>query len=414
MSKTSLLCLVLATALAACGKNDTPVTSHAYGHADNDKKDTTNFVNVYPKTVGTRLDSCQTCHKPFDFTSKDSKGSIKHNTKSACDYCHLINRPDMQDDLVTPFVYDQPQPTKTTDTLNAFGLAYMQAGRTQQALRDIAGQDSDGDTHTNADEIAANRYPGDATSNPSLPFAPKKIVTVADVKAMTPTHTEFLLANSSKQQYDYYATYKGLKIRDLLAAVGVNPDDSAITSVTIIAPDSFASDYPTKATSSSKQYWFNEPFPNGLYYGGLSTSDLGTTCGFVTYPNTIPAGLTEGGKIPDAQWLMLGYERDGAPLDQSNMDPTSLRLNGEGPLRLIVPQKTPGKPDRGSGFTATCPNDPYQYYKDADHNAGAMVRGVIAIRINPMPAGLEEFDYLNGGYDYLATGQLIIYGYGIQ
>jgi hypothetical protein len=320
----------------------------------------------------------------------------------------------MQDDGVTPFVYDQPQPTRTTDTLNAYGLAYMQAGRTQQALRDVAGQDGDADTYSNADEIAANRYPGDATSNPSLPFAPKKIVTVADVKAMTPTHTEFLLANSSKQQYDYYATYKGLKIRDLLAAVGVNPDDSAITSVTIIAPDSFASDYPTKATSSSKQYWFNEPFPNGLYYSGLSTSDLGTTCGFVTYPNSLPAGLTQGGESPGEQWLMLGYERDGAALDQANMDPTSLRLNGEGPLRLIVPQRTAGSPDRGSQYPAASCTDGYAFNNSKDHNAGAMIRGVIAIRINPMPAGFEEFDYLNGGYDYLAAGQLIIYGHGIQ
>ena len=49
-----------------------------------------------------------------------------------------------------------------------------------------------------------------------------------------------------------------------------------------------------------------------------------------------------------------------------------------------------------------------------DHNAGAMVRGVIAIRIDPMPAGVEEFDYMNGGWAYINANQLIIYGYNVH
>ena len=43
-----------------------------------------------------------------------------------------------------------------------------------------------------------------------------------------------------------------------------------------------------------------------------------------------------------------------------------------------------------------------------------MVRGVIAIRIDPMPAGVEEFDYMNGGWAYIDAGQLIVYGHGVR
>ena len=40
--------------------------------------------------------------------------------------------------------------------------------------------------------------------------------------------------------------------------------------------------------------------------------------------------------------------------------------------------------------------------------------GVIAIRIDPMPAGVEEFDHMNGGWAYVDAGQLILYGHGVR
>jgi hypothetical protein len=42
-----------------------------------------------------------------------------------------------------------------------------------------------------------------------------------------------------------------------------------------------------------------------------------------------------------------------------------------------------------------------------------MVRGVIAVRVNPMPAGLEEFDYQNGGWAYIDDPSVIVYGFGV-
>ena len=40
----------------------------------------------------------------------------------------------------------------------------------------------------------------------------------------------------------------------------------------------------------------------------------------------------------------------------------------------------------------------HAYAAAADHNAGGTVRDVIAIRVNPLPAGHEDFDYRNGGW----------------
>jgi len=421
MRRTSHLFTIPLAALlvAACGSSKTTtVTSQAYGHHDTDKADTANFVNVYPNKVGTRLDSCQTCHKSFVFTSGD-----KIKPKSVCDYCHLVNRPDMTNGA--PTLYDNgAQPGSIADTLNAYGVAYRDSGRSQKALRDIAGQDSDGDSYGNGDEIADARYPGDASSNPALDFGPKKIITVADVQAM-PVHSEFLLSNSQKQQYDNYAVYEGVKITDLLRAVGVDPNDTNISGVTVVAPDGFTTVFPKQSSleDGSEQYWYDAAYPSGQFYGGLDTSEppagLGTTCGLVQYPNPIPyerIDTADGRTILDEQWLMLAYERDGTALDTAYIDPANLRLNGEGPLRLIVPQKVPGEPDRGSQYRQpTCATNDYDSH--ADHNAGSAVRGVIAIKINAVAGVMppyEEFDYQNGGYDYLANGQLVVFGYGIQ
>jgi len=111
---------------------------------------------------------------------------------------------------------------------------------------------------------------------------------------------------------------------------------------------------------------------------------------------------------------MLAYARDGAPIEACNMDLSSQRINGEGPFRVIVPQSTPGSPDRGSQYSPTTCDDEWDYDDSKDHNAGAMVRGVVAIRVNPLPSGYEDFDYYNGGFAYIEDQTVIVYGHGIQ
>ena len=50
----------------------------------------------------------------------------------------------------------------------------------------------------------------------------------------------------------------------------------------------------------------------------------------------------------------------------------------------------------------------------AHENLNESSDAVIAIRIEPMPVGVEEFDYMIGGRAYVDAGQLTIYGHGIQ
>ena len=386
---------VIFTAVLAAGilfgcsdDGEEAVSSRAYKGHDTDA-DIANFVQAYPDTVGTRLDDCQTCHTGGTVTT--SKGD---QFKSPCDFCHYIPHPD-EDIQGTPSAY--------TETLNPYGTDYNLAGRTKDALESIKDDDSDADGHSNRDEIDDLKYPGDAGSMPGQLVVPIRVMELAELQALT-GHEEFILANSHKQQFDNYANYLGVKVIDLLEAVGV--DTAAIDGITVIAPDGYTKDFSVED--------INNAFPGGVFYSGLDTATLGTDCGFVEYPATIPAGVIDGGTIPGEPWLLLAYERDGTAMETSYLDPTDGKINGEGPFRIVVPQSDPGAPDRGSSYSPTTCDDGYDYDDTADHNAGAMVRGVIAIRVNPIPAGYEEFDYLNGGWAYIDANQLVVYGAGVE
>lgn len=391
----AMLLLVLAFSVAGCGDDDDPagpgektVSSRAYkGHTGDQDMD--HLVAVYPDIAGSRLDDCQSCHTGGEVTSGG-----KAQFKNACDYCHFIPFPD-QEATGAPATYEQ--------TLNPYGLAYKNAGRSTAALRSLAGQDSDGDGFSNEDEIGDSRYPGSADSKPGQPRAKRLVLNMEELQAM-PVHQEFILANSHKQQFDTYALYKGVTVRDLLTEVGV--DLNQITGVTLIAADGFMKDFDVELIRNQ--------YPNGLFFSGLDTGAKGADCGFVEYPQSLPQGLVDGGEIPDAQWLLLAYARDGGPMDSSYLDPVSGKIDGEGPLRIVVPQSAPGSPDRGSSFSPSNCNDGYDYDDTKVHNAGDMVRGIVALRVNPMPEGYEEFDAMNGGWAYVDAGQLVVYGKGIE
>jgi hypothetical protein len=390
-----LAMLLLCTSVIAC--NTSPdedyVSSRAYKGHENDF-DIHYFVNAYPDTVGTRLDDCQTCHQGGSFTY-DASPTPRTVSFNACDYCHMIIHPHDPG-------YNEPQPASFDETLNPFGQAYMDGGRNQDAFAAIADKDSDGDGYTNAEEIAALRYPGDPSSMPGQELAPSRVFTYEELAAL-PQHEQLMLANSHKQEFDNYAIYTGVRVIDLLLEVDV--DDPAFEGITVIAPDGYLKDF--SADQIRTQY------PAGLFYAGLDTATLGTECGFVLYPDSLPPGLTDGGEIPGQQWLTLAIQRDGLDMDPSNLDVTSGKINGEGPYRIAVPQLTPGMPDRGLSYSPTTCNDGHDYDDASDHNAGAMVRGVIAIRVNPLPAGYEDFDYQNGGWAFIDSRELLVYGFGV-
>lgn len=371
------------------GGNSNPTSSRAYKGHENDK-DMNNFAQYYPSAIGTRLDDCQSCHRSATLTN-DSGKTVD---KSTCDYCHLLVHPDPA--LVTNV------PVTFRDTLNPYGKNYMDSGRSFTAISGIANWDSDGDGYINSAEISDLRYPGDPASKPGQPLIPMKILKMADIQAMT-KHAHLQLNNANKQQFDDFAYYEGVKVKDLLAAAGV--DMTGVTGISIIAPDGFVKDFSVKQ--------INDKWPDGIFTTGLDIAAKGAVCGFVNYPpDQFTTGLGNGSPLPD-QWLTIAYKRDGAAMQSSYLDPATLTIEGEGPFRIIVPQKTAGTPDRGKDYSMPSCGDAFDYDGAKDHNAGAMVRGVMAIRVNPMPAGYEEFDYKNGGWAYVDTKEILIYGKGV-
>jgi hypothetical protein len=382
MRLAALLLLGLLLICGACAPKEMaePVSSRSYkGHAND--IDANNLVAAYPSLVGTRLDDCQTCHA----------GRMKEGKPagSACDNCH---------DLLLHGGEGDPR-----ESLNGFGADYLAAGRSKEALEAIKAKDSDEDGHSNHEELLVQRYPGSALSKPGQTLAPMITVSLEGLRAM-PSHNQFMLVNTTQQKSDDYVTYKGVKIKDLFDALGISLEGA--TGITVIAPDGYLKSLPVE--------YVTRLFPEPLFYAGLDERTLGPDCGFVTYADSLPDGFSDGSPIPGEHWLMLGYERDGLPLESARLDAVESKMRGNGPLRMVVPQENPGKPDRGSKYSPTDCGDGLDFNEEADRNAGAMVRGVIAIRIDPMPAGVEEFDYMNGGWAYIDAGELIVYGNGIR
>jgi hypothetical protein len=141
------------------------------------------------------------------------------------------------------------------------------------------------------------------------------------------------------------------------------------------------------------------PYPRGRYYSAL---------GFVQYP-ALPA-YTYGQEIPEELDMVLAYERQGGPLEEGRLELSEGRmtLEGEGPFRLVVPQKIAGSPDRS--VRDPVQGDMWDYDKDKDHNAGFCVRSVTAIRVEPLPEGTTDFNWFEGGWEMVNNGQVVIYG----
>lgn len=386
--------LALALLAAGCAKDDGgAVSTRSYrGHAND--TDIVSLVSVHPAVAGTRLDDCQTCHAGGTFTES---GGGRTTTKNPCDYCHLVRNP------ATGFVEAMPKDFRAT--LNPYGVAYLEAGRSRRALRRIEGRDSDGDGAPNGAEIAALKYPGDPSSKPGQPSAPTRVFTRAQLRAL-PAHTQFQLVNATRQADDFYAVYTGVKLRDLLVAAGVDPDAAAFTGVTAVAPDGYVVDF------SARQV--NAAFPPARFFGGLDAAGLGAACGFVHYPRPLPVGVRDRAPIPGEPWLLLAYQRDGGAMDTVRLDAATGSIDGEGPYRLVLPPTLSGAPDRGTRSTQTACRDRWAFDRAGDHNAGPMVRGAMAIRVNPLPPGVEDFDVRNGGWAFIQDGSVVVYGFGVR
>jgi hypothetical protein len=398
MRRTKILAIVMLLALVlgvgvrlAARAGQDAVASRAYVGHENDA-DMQGFIRQYPGAAGTRLDDCQTCHRG------GAPGTDTEREVSPCGYCHLLVFPNAR--------YKTGVPKDTEATLNGYGLAYKQAGRTFAAFAAIDRQDSDGDGTPNGIEVADRRNPGDPASRPGLPQAPTVVLGWDEIRGL-PVHRQLMLMNTTKEPTDDYVEYRGVRVIDLLSAAGIYL--TGIKGITVFAPDGYSVDYSLADIQS--------PFPRGYFYEGPKAFE-GTDRAFVKYPAAVPAGLRDRMRIPNDLWLLLAYERNGRPLEPSTYETGTGKLAGEGPYRSVKPQGSlsgdaskPGRPDRSQKSAKF--GDGWDYVPDMDHNAGACIRGACVIRVNPMPEGYEEYDWKNG-WPLIGERKIVIFGRGVR
>jgi hypothetical protein len=280
----------------------------------------------------------------------------------------------------------------------------MLAGRSAAAVQAIATRDSDGDGYTNAEEITAVRYPGDKADDPTKVPAPYRVFT-RDQLLLLPQHTQFLLMNASKSD-DAYAQYSGVTLESLL-------DDLLLgtaTGTTVYAPDGFSQYHPLYPDASPSLYHVFGDYPAATYYY-TETADMAKnpTTGWCHYDSPSAAGRANGDPIvnPDGLKLLLAITRDGANLTTGVLNKQN-KLDGEGPFRVVPPQKLPGPPDQRSTVTGWTGIWPYDV--NADHNAGFSTRSTTIIKVEPLPEGTTDISLLEAGWPYVDEAKIVVYG----
>lgn len=361
----------------------------AYEHEG--ESDSDNFLAVYPAKAQGKLDHCALCHSGGQ--KEKRSGTI---TLGSCQWCHETYGYDGSGNIV--------------DTLNPYGMAYLTNGRNQAAITAIDGLDSDDDTYSNADEIAAERYPGNAEDDPTKVEAPSRVYTKAQLQAL-PSHTQFLLMNSSRggtTGLDSYDEYKGVTLETLLEDAGIQ--DTA-TGITVFAADGWSQYHPLTETAGEEIYHVYGTYPQAsYYYDAEADAALNPDTGWCDYRAPACQGRSPNDPIIIRGGLqaMLAYEHNGTALDPGYLDDGN-SLEGEGPYRVVVPQKNPGPPDQASSDTAD-QNVKWPYDDTADHNAGASSRTVTIIRVEPLPEGTTDIDIYEAGWDYVDSEKIVIYG----
>lgn len=347
----------------------------AYHHEG--ETDSAMFLKVYPDKAGTKLDSCALCHTGGQYDQNGKTVSL-----GSCQWCH--------------YKYGYDKKGNIFDTLNSYGKDYLSKGRNADAVKAIESLDSDKDGFTNKAEIDAIRFPGNAADDPNKKAAPFKVYTKAQLQAMS-QHSEFLLMNTSKSG-DYYAQYSGVPMENLLKDAGIS--DSA-TGITVFAPDGWSQYHPLQYSSDPAMYPVYYAYPQAVYQ---YDSEAGQWCDYSAPSCT---GRKAGDAIPDALKILLAYKRDGAYLTPGVLTKDN-KLDGEGPYRVVVPQKTPSPPDQASNAKNQTVKWPYN--AQWDHNAGFSSRSATIIRVEPLPAGTTDIDIMEAGWNYIDQEKIVIYG----
>jgi hypothetical protein len=140
---------------------------------------------------------------------------------------------------------------------------------------------------------------------------------------------------------------------------------------------------------------------------GLGTTELGS-CGWVSYR---ARSLDPSKALPPAM-ILLAFEQDGQPLRKASMDESG-RLNGQGPIRVIVPQFQVSPPDLPQTAEASCAAKvaaTNRFHEEYDHNAGKSSSAVIAVGVYPLPKGTRDLDWQATAPRDLANEEIVFFG----
>ena len=357
----------------------------AYHHEG--EHDSDNFISVYPDKAGTKLDHCALCHSGGQYEKKPGVWV----SLGSCQWCH--------------YSYGYDGSGNILETMNAYGKDYHDNGRNAASIRAIENIDSDGDSFTNIAEIEADRYPGDDADDPSKIAAPFRVYTKAQLKALG-THTQFLLMNTSRSG-DFYAQYTGIPVTNLLADAGVLPN---ATGILVYAPDGWSQYHPMESDPDPELYPVKGAYPESYFYYSVEADEaLNSVDGWCDYSAPSCQGRNHLDPIANSGGLqmILAYAREGQDMDPGILNVDN-KLDGEGPFRVVPPQKVPSPPDQSSRADNQDVIWPYNY--DWDHNAGASTRTVTIIKVEPLPAGTTDIDVLEAGWAFVDQEKIIIYG----
>ncbi|MBW1893739.1 MAG: hypothetical protein JRI91_08610 [Deltaproteobacteria bacterium] len=350
----------------------------AYHHEG--ESDAANFLSAYPGMAGSKLDHCALCHLGGEYEKREGV----YVELGSCQWCHYSYGYDGSGNIV--------------DTMNQYGLDYYTNGKNAAAISAIDELDSDGDGFTNKVEIEAKRFPGNIDDDPDKVEAPYRVYTKSEIEAMT-AHTQFLLMNTSRSG-DFYAEYTGVPMENLLSDAGIL--DSA-TGITVYAPDGWSNYHPLEEVDDAEIYHVKGTYPESSYYKAEDSDD------WCDYSASSCTGRGNGDPInvDGGLKMILAYKREGVALDKGILDDEN-RLDGEGPFRVVVPQKNPGPPDQSSKSDDQNVTWPYTY--DWDHNAGSCSRSATIIKVEPLPEGTTDINILEAGWDYIDDDKIIVYG----
>lgn len=354
---------------------------HHMGDTDSDL-----FQSVYPQHAGTKLDHCALCHTGGEYEKKPGV----FVSLGSCQWCHYEYGYDGSGDIDA--------------TLNDYGRAFRDNGRNETAFTTIEMLDSDNDGFSNKDEIEALRYPGDPNDDPTKVEAPFKVYTLEELEDM-PSHSQFMLMNTHKSG-DFYTRYEGVTMEALLSEAGML--DSA-TGIIVHAPDGWSQYHPIEPDEDPLMYPVSWEYPVADYFYEPEADQDMTDYGWCDYTALACQEYTPYEPIinESGNQMILALKRDGNYLEPGQLNEEN-KLDGEGPFRVVPPQKVPGPPDQSSKSDVQDVIWPFD--ETADHNAGFATRSATIIRVDPLPEGTTDINTLEAGWDYIDAKKIVIYG----